>query len=148
MNELRDRVQGTKLFIQSDLKSRYNNIRIWAGDEWKAAIRTRYGYYEYLVMSFGIPNAPASVQNIITEMFKAMIDLGVVAYIDDIYIYSQTNEEHKKPIKEVLSHLQKWDFALSIGICEFHKSEIEFLIYMISNTGIHMVQNKVQTVLD
>jgi hypothetical protein len=64
----------------------YNFFRICAGDEWKTVFRTRYGYYEYLVMLFGIANAPMSFQNMINEIFKDMIDLGVVAYINDIVI--------------------------------------------------------------
>jgi hypothetical protein len=110
--------------------------------------RTRYGYYEYLVMLFGMANAPASFQNMINEMFKDIIDLGIIAYIDERLIYSQTKEEYEKLVKEVLSHLQKWVVAASIDKCEFHKSEIEFLSYMISNTGINMAQDKVQTVLE
>jgi hypothetical protein len=62
-------------------------------------------------MLFGIANTPASFQNMINEIFKDMIDLGVVAYIDDILIYSQTNEEYENLFKEVLSHLQKLDLA-------------------------------------
>jgi hypothetical protein len=99
-------------------------------------------------MPFGMANAPASFQNMINAIFKDMINLGVVAYIDDILIYSQTKEEHEKLIKEVFSCLQKWDLAASIDKCEFHKSEIEFLGYMIFDTGINMAQDKVQTVLE
>jgi hypothetical protein len=106
-NELRDRIQGTKLFTKIDPKARYNLIRIRAGDEWKSAFRTRYGHYEYLVMLFGMANAPMSFQNMINEIFKDMINLSSIAYIDDILIYSQTKEEHEKLVKEVISHLQK-----------------------------------------
>jgi hypothetical protein len=88
MNEVRDRVQGTKLFTKIDLKAGYNLIRIRARNEWKTAFRTRYGYYEYLGMRFGMATASASFQNMINEIFKDMIDLGIVAYIDDILIYS------------------------------------------------------------
>jgi hypothetical protein len=84
----------------------------------------------------------------INEIFKDMIDLGIIAYIDDILIYSQTKEEHEKLIKEVLSRLHKLDLAASIDKCEFHKLEIEFLGYMISDTGINMAQDKVQTILE
>jgi hypothetical protein len=94
------------LFTKIDLKARYNLIIIWTGDEWKTAFRTRYGHYEYLVMPFGMANASASFQNMINEIFKDIIDLGIVAYIDDIFIYSSTKEEHEKLVKEVLSHLQ------------------------------------------
>jgi hypothetical protein len=81
-------------------------------------------------MPFGMANTPASVQNMIKEIFKDMIDLGVVTYMNDILIYSQTNEEHEKLVKEVLTRLYKWDLAASIDKCEFHKSEIQFLGYM------------------
>jgi hypothetical protein len=88
-------------------------------------------------------NGPASFQNRIDKIFKDMIDLRIVAYIDDILIYIQIKEEHEKLIKEVLSRLQKWDLATLIDKCEFHKSEIEFLGYMIFDTGIHMAQDEV-----
>jgi hypothetical protein len=94
-------------------------------------------------MPFRIANAPASFQNMSNEIFKNMINLGVVAYIDDILIYSQIKEEHEKLTKERLSCLQKWDLVASIDKCEFHKSEIEFLGYMISDTGINMALDKV-----
>jgi hypothetical protein len=101
-----------------------------------------------MVKPFGMANAPASFQNMINEIFKNMIDLRVVTYIDDILIYSQTKEKHEKLIKEVLSHLQMLDIAIAIDNCKFHKSEIEFLSYIISNTGINIAQDKVQTILE
>jgi hypothetical protein len=88
-----------------DLNAGYDLIRICAGDEWKIAFRTRYGYYEYLVMLFGIANASALFPTINNEIFKDMINLSIVTYIDDILIYSQNKEEYEKLIKEVLSRL-------------------------------------------
>jgi hypothetical protein len=99
-------------------------------------------------MPFRIGNAPASFQNIINEIFKDMIDLGIGAYIYDILIYSQTIMEHEKLVKEILSRFQKWDIAASIDKHEFHKLEMEFLSYMISNLGIIMDPDKVLTVLE
>jgi hypothetical protein len=93
------------LFTTIDLNARYNLIRIHAGDEWKAAFRTRYRYYEYLVIPFRMANAYVSFQNMINQIFKNIIDLGVFSYIDDILIYSQTMEEHERLVKEVLSDL-------------------------------------------
>jgi hypothetical protein len=84
----------------------------------------------------------------INEIFKDMIDLGIIAYIDNKLIYSQTKEKHEKLLKDVFSRLQKWDSAGLMDKYEFHKSEIEFLGYMISDTGINMVQDSVQTVLE
>jgi hypothetical protein len=70
-------------------------------------------------MAFGIANAPASFQNMINEILKEMIDLGIVTYIDDILIYSQTNVEHERLIKEVLSCHQKWDIAVLMANASF-----------------------------
>jgi hypothetical protein len=89
-------------------------MRILAGDEWKTAFRPRYGYYEYPVIPFRTANASMSFQNMINKIFKNMINLGVVTYIDNIIIYSQIKEEYEKRVKEVLSRLQKWDLATSI----------------------------------
>jgi hypothetical protein len=90
-----------------DLKAGYNLIRFWGGDELKTTFRSTYRHYEYLVMPFGMANAPISFQNIINNIFEELIDLGDFAYIDDILIKSQTIEQYEKLVKEVLSHRQK-----------------------------------------
>ena len=82
MNELRDRVRGAKIFTKLDLKSAYNLFRIKEGDEWKTAFRTRYGLSEYKIMPFGHANAPAMFHNMMNEIFRDMIDLGVVIYLN------------------------------------------------------------------
>jgi len=102
MNELRDRVQGAKIFTKIDLKWGYNLIRIKEGDEWKMAFRTRYGLYEYLVMPFGLANAPVTFQNMINEVVRDLIDQRVVAYMDQILIYSPTEDEHVHIVTNVL----------------------------------------------
>ena len=94
MNELRDRVAGSRIFTKIDLKAGYNLIRIKPGDEWKTAFWTRYGHYEYLVMPFGLANAPATFQDMMNEILRDLINHGVVVYIDDILIYTENEEEH------------------------------------------------------
>jgi hypothetical protein len=92
MVELRDRVCRARLFTKIDLKSGYNLVRIKEGDEWKTAFRTRYGHYESLVMPFGLANAPATFQNMMNEILRDLLDHGVICYIDDILIYSETQK--------------------------------------------------------
>ena len=99
MNELRDCVGGSTIFTKLDLKSGYNLIQIKEGDEWKTAVHTRHGYFEYLVMPFGLANVPATFQNMMNEIFKDMIDLGVVIYFDDILIYSKNEADHIALVK-------------------------------------------------
>ena len=99
MNELRDRIRGAKIFTKVDLKSGYNLIQIKEGDEWKTAFRTRYGLFEYKVMPFGLANAPTTFQNMINDIFKDMIDLGIIIYLDDILMYSENEQDHVALVK-------------------------------------------------
>ena len=148
MNELRDRVQGATIFSKIDLKSGYNLVRIRQGDEWKTAFRTRYGHYEYLVMPFGLANAPATFQNMMNEVLRDLLDLGVVVYIDDILIYSESIEQHHHLVKEVLSRLQANGLAGSLEKCEWNQRKVEFLGYIISAEGIGMSEDKIRSILD
>jgi hypothetical protein len=148
MNELRDRIQGSKIFTKLDLKSGYNLIRIKKGDEWKTVFRTRYGHYEYLVMPFGLANAPATFQNMMNEILRDLIDQGVVVYIDDILIYSETEEEYKRLVNDVLKRLHDNGLALAPEKCEWHVSKVEFLGYVISAEGVSMAQDKVEDILN
>src|SRR5258706_4223304 len=147
MNELRDRVRGAKIFTKLDLKAGYNLIRIKEDDEWKTAFRSRYGHYEYLVMPFGLANAPATFQNMMNEIFKDMIDMGVVIYLDDILIYSENELDHIAFTKRVLDRLQEHRLAIATEKCEWHKSKVNFLGYIISEEGIEMDQEKIKTIL-
>ena len=99
MKELRDRVDGSTIFTKLDLKSGYNLIQIKEGDEWKTAFRTCYGHFEYLVVPFGLANAPTTFQNMTNEIFKDMIDFGVVIDLDDILIYSENKDDHIALVK-------------------------------------------------
>jgi len=148
MNELHDRVQGAKIFTKIDLKWSYNLIRIKEGDEWKTAFRTRYDLYEYLVMPFGLGNVPATFQNMINEVLRDLIDQGVVAYMDDILIYSPTEDEHVHIVTSVLRLLQENGLVVAPEKCEWHTSKVEFLGYIISADGVSMAEDKVQTLLE
>lgn len=146
MNELRDRVEGSTIFTKIDLKSGFNLIRIRAGDEWKTAFRTRYGHYEYLVMPFGLANAPASFQNMMNDIFKDLIDRGLVIYMDDLFMYSKTLEEHEKLVLEVLKRLKENGLVAAIDKCLFHQPKAEFLGHIISSKGVEMSDDKIKAI--
>jgi hypothetical protein len=95
MNDLQNKVQDSKLFPKIDLKGRYNLTKIYTSDKSKTAFCTKYKYYEYLVLLFGIADTLASFQNIINKIIKDIINLVIVTYIYNIVIYSQTKEKHK-----------------------------------------------------
>ena len=88
ISELQDRLSGAKFFTALDLRGAYNLIRMKKGEEWKTAFRTRYSHYEYMVMPFGLTNAPAVCQALINNVLWEHLDITVVAYLDDILVYS------------------------------------------------------------
>ncbi|EDN10244.1 hypothetical protein HCAG_06047 [Histoplasma mississippiense (nom. inval.)] len=108
ISEILDRLAGAKIYTQLDLRDAYHRIRIRAGDEWKTAFRTRYGHFEYLVLPFGLTNAPATFQSYINKALSDILDVYCVAYLDDIVIYSNTLDEHVAHVKNVLERLRRW----------------------------------------
>jgi len=148
MQELQDRVQGAQWFTKMDLKNGCNLIRIREGDEWKTAFRTRYGLYEFQVMPFGLTNAPSTFQDMINHVLSDLLDVGVLAYMDDILIYAKTREEHDRLVKDVLQRLQDNGLAVAVEKCVWRAQEVEFLGYVIGRNGIEMARNKVEAVLN
>jgi len=147
MQELQDHVQGAQWFTKMDLKNEFNLIRIREGDEWKTAFRTRYGLYEFQVMPFGLTNAPSTFQDMMNHVLSDVLDVGVLAYMDDILIYAKTKEEHDRLVKEVLKKLQQNQLAVSPEKCVWKAKEVEFLGYIIGRDGIKMSTGKVETIL-
>jgi len=147
MQELQDRVQGARWLTKLDLKNGFNLIQMKEGDEWKTAFRTHYGLYEFQVMPFGLTNAPSTFQDMMNHVFSNMLDLGLIAYMDDILIYAKTKEEHDKLVKEVLQRLWNNRLAVSPEKCIWKTQEVEFLGYVIGREGIRMAKDKVEVVL-
>jgi len=114
-----------------DLKNGFNLIRIREGDEWKNAFRTRYGLYEFQVMPFGLTNAPSTFQDMMNHVLSDILDMGVLAYMDDILVYAKTEEKHDRLVKEVLERLQCNGLAVSPEKCIWKTDEVEFLGYVI-----------------
>jgi hypothetical protein len=97
-----DQLDGAKVFFKIDLRSGYHQIKIRASDVPKTAFSTRYGLYEFLVMSFGLTNAPAYFMYLMNSVFMNELDKFVVVFIDDILIYSKSEAEHAKHLRIVL----------------------------------------------
>ncbi|KAK3573221.1 hypothetical protein QTP86_015130 [Hemibagrus guttatus] len=143
-----EQLRGAKFFTKLDLRSAYNLVRIQEGDEWKTAFHTTHGHYEYLVMPFSLTNAPAVFQSLINEVFQDILGKWVIAYIDDILVYSTSLEEHIHHVRAVLSRLQQNHLYVKPEKCEFHRTTITFLGYVILRQGVEMDLTKVQTVTE
>lgn len=94
INELLNRLNGSVVFSKIDLRNAYYRIQIREGDEWKTAFRTRYGYYEYLVIPFGLTNAPATFQAYINRTLRSYVNVFYIVYLDDILIFSRSTKEY------------------------------------------------------
>ncbi|KAK3518108.1 hypothetical protein QTP70_033325, partial [Hemibagrus guttatus] len=143
-----EQLRGARVFTKLDLRSAYNLVRIREGDEWKTAFHTTSGHYEYCVMPFGLTNAPAVFQALINGVFQDLLGKGVIAYIDDILVYSSSMEEHVRMVREVLGRLQQHHLYAKLEKCEFHRSTVTFLGYVISRHGVEMDVVKVQAVTE
>uniref|UniRef100_A0A8C5MTM1 ribonuclease H n=1 Tax=Leptobrachium leishanense TaxID=445787 RepID=A0A8C5MTM1_9ANUR len=103
--ELMERLKTANIFTKLDRSGAYNLLRIRQRDEWKTAFNTRYGYYEYLGMPYGLCNAPATFQNFVNDVFRDLLDVCVVVFLDNILIYSNTLKDHRRQMTEVFSRL-------------------------------------------
>ncbi|XP_063781276.1 uncharacterized protein LOC134929621 [Pseudophryne corroboree] len=146
ITELFDRVSGATIFTKLDLRGAYNLIRIREGDEWKTAFNTRDGHYEYLVMPFGLSNAPAVFQHFVNEIFRDILYRHVVVYLDDILIFANNLEEHRFWVKEVLSRLRVNHLYCKLEKCVFEVKSIPFLGYIVSGSGLEMDPEKLQAI--
>jgi hypothetical protein len=143
-----DQLAGAKVFSKIDLRFGYHQIKIKPSDIPKTAFSTRYGLYEYLVMSFGLTNAPAYFMYLMNSVFMPELDKFIVVFIDDILIYSKTDEDHADHIRVVLQRLRDHHLYAKFSKCEFWLDSVKFLGHTISSEGISVDPTKVQEVMD
>ncbi|CAJ0919582.1 unnamed protein product [Ranitomeya imitator] len=146
--ELFDRLCGARIFTKLDLRGAYNLIRIRSGDEWKTAFNTRDGHYEYLVMPFGLCNAPAVFQEFVNDVFRDLLYTCVVVYLDDILVFSPDLSTHRRDVRQVLQRLRENRLYAKLEKCVFEQSSLPFLSFIISDAGLCMDPGKVSAVLN
>ena len=114
-----DQLKGSKYFSKIDLRSGYHQLKIKESDIPKTAFVTRYGQFEFTVMSFGLTNAPAYFMNLMNKVFMDELDKFVVVFIDDILIYSKSAQEHEQHLRVVLEKLRAHKLYVKFSKCEF-----------------------------
>ncbi|GJR15312.1 putative reverse transcriptase domain-containing protein [Tanacetum coccineum] len=137
IDDLFDQLQGSQFFSKIDLKSGYHQLRVHEDDIPKTAFRTRYGHFEFTVMPFGLTNAPAIFMDLMNKVCRPYLDKFVIVFINDILIYSKTQEEHVEHLRLVLGLLKKEKLYAKFSKCEFWLREVQFLGHVINGNGIH-----------
>jgi hypothetical protein len=146
IDDLFDQLKGDKYFSKVDLRSGYHQLKIRESDIPKTAFVTRYGQYEFTVMSFGLTNAPAYFINLMNKVFMEDLDKFVVVFIDDILVYSKSVEEHEQHLRAVLGKLRAHKLHAKFSKCEFWLEKISFLGHILTAEGVTVDPEKVETV--
>lgn len=147
ITEIYESIGGATIFTKLSLKSSFNSVRIRAGDEYKTAISTKFGIFEYQVMPHGLPNGPSVYQAFIEGVLKEALNKYVCVYMDDILIYSKSVNEHIQHVRKVLSILIKNHLVVRLDKCEFNKFEIKYLGDILTKDGVKIDPEKVNQVM-
>ncbi|KAK1693160.1 hypothetical protein QYE76_009857 [Lolium multiflorum] len=141
-------MNGARVFSKIDLRTGYHQLKVRESDIPKTAFTTRYGLFEYTVMSFGLTNAPAYFMNLMNKVFMKYLDKFVVVFIDDILIYSKNEEEHAEHLRIVLGTLRDHQLYAKFSKCEFWLKEVGFLGHVISAGGVSVDPSKIQSIME
>ncbi|GJR16931.1 putative reverse transcriptase domain-containing protein [Tanacetum coccineum] len=137
IDDLLYQLQGSSIYSKIDLRSGYHQLRAREEDIPKTAFRTRYGHYEFQVMSFGLTNTSAVFMDLMNRVCKPYLDKVVIVFIDDILIYSKRKQEHEEHLKLILELLKKEQLYVKFSKCEFWIPKVQFLGHVIDSEGIH-----------
>ncbi|KAL0553796.1 hypothetical protein IC582_007700 [Cucumis melo] len=146
IDDLFDQLQGATVFSKIDLRSGYHQLRIKDEDVPKTAFRSKYGHYEFVVMSFGLTNAPAVFMDLMNRVFREFLDTFVIVFIDDILIYSKTEAEQEKHLRMVLQTLRDNKLYAKFSKCEFWLKQVSFLGHVVSKAGVSVDPAKIEAV--
>ena len=144
IDEMYAKLKGAKVFSAIDLRNGYHHIALGKSSRAKTAFVTPFGKYKFLMVPFGLAQAPAYFQLLMNKVLKGL--KFTMTYLDDIIIFSQDELQHLEHLEIVFSHLQEAGLKMKCSKCDFFKSEIHYLGHLISPEGISLLPNKLDSI--
>ncbi|KAL0420440.1 UNVERIFIED_CONTAM: Transposon Ty3-I Gag-Pol polyprotein [Sesamum latifolium] len=148
IDELFDQLQRSRVYSKLDLRQGYYQLKNREADIPKTAFNTRYGHYEFVVMPFGLTNAPAAFMDMMHRIFQPYLDQFVLIFIDDILVYSKSEDDHENHLRTVLQVLREKKLFAKFNKCEFWIREVTFLGHVISGNGLAVDPSKVEAIVE
>ncbi|KAF5472032.1 hypothetical protein F2P56_008781 [Juglans regia] len=146
IDDLLDQLQGASVFSKIDLRSGYHQLKIKDQDIPKTVFQTHYGHFEFIVMPFGLTNAPTTFMNWMNRICRQYLDSFMIVFIDDILVYSRSDEEHRGHLGIILETLQKQQLYAKLSKYEFWLREVKFFGHVISSDGVTIDPVKIEVV--
>lgn len=146
IDDLFDSLQGDSVFTKIDLRFGYHQLKIRIDDILKTTFQTKYRHKEFLVMSFGLTNAPTAFMSLMNGIFKSYLDSFMIVFNDDILVYSKSKEEHENHLRIVLCLLKEKKYYTKFSKYEFWLASVPFLGHVVSKQGVMVDPQKIEIV--
>ena len=141
-------MRGAKVFSKIDLRSGYHQVRIKDEDVHKTTFRTRYGNYEFVVVPFGLTNAPTTFMCLMNSVFSKYLDNFVLVFLDDVLIYSKNAEENEEHLRLTLQFLREHKLYAKLRKFDFYKDRIHYLGHIILYEGIFVDPYMIEAIMN
>jgi hypothetical protein len=147
IDDLLDQLKNFVYFTKLDLRSGYHQIRVAEQDAWKISFKTKQGLFEWLVMSFGLCNAPTTFMRVMNDVFMPFMDDFLIVYLDDILVFNRTWDEHVRHVKQVLDTLQREKLYVKMSKCEFGKTALVYLGHIVGGGQLQIDPSKIEVIV-